>query len=104
MYFFSTGAAAIAIFASIAGVRCPSSAAMRLREFMSALLRVSEKAAVLARAVRSERELFALLVEEKTGEDANKRFLKDFKTLADVLIQETVRHDIGNEVRFMVVL
>jgi inositol polyphosphate 1-phosphatase len=34
-------------------------------------------------------------VEEKTGEDKNAKFDQDFKTLADVLIQETVRHDVG---------
>lgn len=35
------------------------------------------------------------MVEEKTGEDKNAKFEQDFKTLADVLIQETVRHDVG---------
>ena len=33
-----------------------------------------------------------------TGDDKNKRFVEDFKTLADVLIQETVRHDLGTKV------
>ena len=71
---------------------------MKLSEFTAALIRVSEKAAQLARRIRSEEALFSLLVEEKTGESKNKRFVQDFKTLADVLIQETVRHDLGQQV------
>lgn len=46
------------------------------------------------RVCRENNHLFALLIEEKK-EDANPRFVKDFKTLADVLIQETIKHDIG---------
>ena len=56
---------------------------------------VSEKAANLARACRSDEKLFELLVEEKTGETKNAKFVQDFKTLANVLIQETVRHDLS---------
>ena len=56
---------------------------------------VSEKAANLARACRSDANLFELLVEEKTGDAKNTKFVQDFKTLADVLIQETVRHDLS---------
>jgi hypothetical protein len=33
--------------------------------------------------------------QEKIGDQKNARFSRDFKTLADVLIQETVRHDLG---------
>eukprot|EP00095_Tigriopus_kingsejongensis_P008147 maker-scaffold196_size269943-snap-gene-1.34 protein:Tk08147 transcript:maker-scaffold196_size269943-snap-gene-1.34-mRNA-1 annotation:"inositol polyphosphate 1-phosphatase" len=36
-------------------------------------------------------------LQEKTGDEKNVRFTADFKTLADVLIQETVRHDIGRQ-------
>ena len=71
---------------------------MKLSEFSAAVLRVSEKAAQIARLIRSEEALFSLLVEEKTGASKNQRFLQDFKTLADVLIQETVRHDLGEQV------
>ena len=39
--------------------------------------------------------MFQLLVEEKTGTEKNTKFEQDFKTLADVLIQETVRHEVG---------
>ena len=56
---------------------------------------VSEKAANIARACRSDSKLFELLVEEKTGDAKNAKFVQDFKTLADVLIQETVRHDLS---------
>ncbi|KGL81949.1 Inositol polyphosphate 1-phosphatase, partial [Tinamus guttatus] len=38
-----------------------------------------------------------LLVAEKTGADKNQRFVQDFKTLADVLIQEVIKHDVGCE-------
>lgn len=36
-----------------------------------------------------------MLIEEKKADESNPRFVKDFKTLADVLIQETIKHDIG---------
>ena len=63
------------------------------------LLEAGERAALIARACRAEKVLFDLLVEEKTGSEKNQRFVQDFKTLADVLIQETVRHYLGNQVR-----
>ncbi|KAG1706606.1 Inositol polyphosphate 1-phosphatase [Nymphon striatum] len=62
---------------------------------LQTLLSASEKAANIARVIRSDCRLFHMLIEEKTGESKNKRFVQDFKTLADVLIQETVKHDIG---------
>ncbi|XP_062842778.1 inositol polyphosphate 1-phosphatase [Trichomycterus rosablanca] len=58
------------------------------------LLNVSEKAANVARVCRQEAPLFELLVQEKTGADKNKKFVQDFKTLADVVIQEMIRHDV----------
>ena len=61
----------------------------------------SEKAAHIARVCRSESALFELLVQEKTGEDKNEKFVQDFKTLADVLIQETVRHDLSEMFPFL---
>ena len=63
------------------------------------LLEAAERAANIARACRAEKVLFDLLVEEKTGREKNQRFVQDFKTLADVLIQETVKHYLGNQVR-----
>ena len=35
--------------------------------------------------------------QEKKGDDKNPKYSHDFKTLADVLIQETVRHDLGKK-------
>ena len=66
--------------------------------FVKVLLQVCEKSAMIARAWRFQEELFELLVEEKTGKEKNKRFTRDFKTLADVLVQEVVKHDVIREV------
>ncbi len=74
---------------------------MKLVEFVSALVHCSEKAANIARVIRSEQALFELLVEEKTGDSKNKRFVQDFKTLADVLVQETIKHDMGKRVSIL---
>jgi inositol polyphosphate 1-phosphatase len=71
---------------------------MLLKDFVIELLRSAEKAANLARVVRAEGALFELLVQEKKGDQSNKRFVQDFKTLADVLVQETVRHDLSLKV------
>jgi len=68
---------------------------MSLQELLVCLLKAAEKAACIARACRHEEALFQLLVEEKTGAEKNAKFEQDFKTLADVLIQETVRHEVG---------
>lgn len=62
---------------------------------LKALVIASEKAANVARLIRKNDHLFELLVQEKTGDFANARFVRDFKTLADVLIQEMVKHDLG---------
>ncbi|MGH0150099.1 UNVERIFIED_CONTAM: hypothetical protein FKN15_016387 [Acipenser sinensis] len=64
---------------------------------LRALLSASEKAANIARVCRQEGALFQLLIQEKTGADKNKKFIQDFKTLADVIIQEVVRHDVGKQ-------
>lgn len=64
---------------------------------LQALVAVSEKAAEVARRCRAEEPLFRLLVAEKTGPERNRRFLQDFKTLADVLIQELIKHDLGTQ-------
>ncbi|KAM7359319.1 inositol polyphosphate 1-phosphatase-like isoform 2-T6 [Cochliomyia hominivorax] len=67
------------------------------RNLLRSLINASEKAANIARICRSNEQLLALLVQEKTGDEANARFEHDFKTLADVLIQETIKHDVGAE-------
>ncbi|XP_032939290.1 inositol polyphosphate 1-phosphatase isoform X1 [Catharus ustulatus] len=64
---------------------------------LAALVAVSQKAAEVARLCRAEEPLFRLLVAEKTGPERNARFLQDFKTLADVLIQEVIKHDLGTQ-------
>lgn len=66
-----------------------------MAELLQLLLNVSEKAANVARVCRQEAPLFELLVQEKKGDDKNKKFVQDFKTLADVVIQEMIRHDVG---------
>ncbi|XP_068599003.1 inositol polyphosphate 1-phosphatase [Brachionichthys hirsutus] len=66
-----------------------------MADLLRLLLRVAEKAANVARLCRQEAPLFQLLVQEKTGDDKNKKFVQDFKTLADVVIQEMIRHDVG---------
>uniref|UniRef100_A0A9L0RQP9 Inositol polyphosphate-1-phosphatase n=2 Tax=Equus TaxID=9789 RepID=A0A9L0RQP9_HORSE len=70
---------------------------------MSAILRellcVSEKAANIARACRQQEALFQLLIEEKKEGEKNKKFAVDFKTLADVLVQEVIKQNMENKVR-----
>ncbi|XP_059184336.1 inositol polyphosphate 1-phosphatase [Centropristis striata] len=73
-----------------------------MAELLRLLLRVAEKAANVARVCRQEAPLFQLLVQEKTGDDKNKKFVQDFKTLADVVIQEVIRHDVGAQFPEMV--
>ncbi|XP_072041881.1 inositol polyphosphate 1-phosphatase-like [Amphiura filiformis] len=68
-----------------------------MASLLQLLLHLSEKAANLARRIRAEKTLFDLLVEEKTGEQKNKNFVHDFKTLADVLIQELIRHEVSKQ-------
>ena len=65
-----------------------------VRDLLHLLLSVSERAANIARFVREEKELFGILVEEKESD----KFQHDYKTLADVLIQATVKYYISQEV------
>ncbi|XP_013101786.2 inositol polyphosphate 1-phosphatase [Stomoxys calcitrans] len=67
------------------------------RNLIRSLINAAEKAANIARICRSNKALLSLLVQEKKGDDANARFEHDFKTLADVLIQETIKYDVGAE-------
>ncbi|KAM4587369.1 inositol polyphosphate 1-phosphatase isoform 1-T2 [Odontesthes bonariensis] len=73
-----------------------------MADLLKLLLRVAEKAANVARVCRQEAPLFQLLVQEKTGDDKNKKFVQDFKTLADVVIQEMIKHDVGAQIPEMV--
>lgn len=69
-----------------------------MAELIKTLLSFSERAGEIARAIRQEPKLFALLVEEKGEGEKNQRFAHDFKTLADVLIQEALRHHVAKTV------
>ena len=73
---------------------------MNILELLRSIYNVSQKARNIAVIIRSEPALLQMLVEEKTGADKNKRFAQDFKTLADVLIQEMVSHDLSKQVNF----
>ncbi|XP_066256934.1 inositol polyphosphate 1-phosphatase [Euwallacea similis] len=64
-------------------------------DLLKTLIIASEKAANIARLLRENEKLFKKLVEQKSSTEANPRFREDFKTLADVLIQEMVKHDVG---------
>jgi inositol polyphosphate 1-phosphatase len=68
------------------------------QSLLQALINASEKGALIARVIRAESALLELLVQEKKGDTKNYRFVQDFKTLADVLVQETVRHDLSQQV------
>ncbi|KAG7155972.1 Inositol polyphosphate 1-phosphatase-like [Homarus americanus] len=63
-----------------------------MAELIKIILNFSERAGEIARSIRREPKLFSLLVEEKGESEKNQRFTHDFKTLADVLIQEALRH------------
>ncbi|XP_037705692.1 inositol polyphosphate 1-phosphatase [Choloepus didactylus] len=69
-----------------------------MSDILQALLCVSEKAANIARACRQQEALFQLLIEEKKEGEKNKKFAVDFKTLADVLVQEVIKQHM--ETRF----
>ncbi|XP_073927375.1 inositol polyphosphate 1-phosphatase isoform X2 [Castor canadensis] len=68
-----------------------------MSEVLRELLRVSEKAANIARACRQQEALFQLLIEEKKGGEKNKKFAVDFKTLADVLVQEVIKQNMESK-------
>lgn len=67
-------------------------------DLLNSLIVLSQKAANIARICRKDTHLFDLLIQKKQNEEANPRFVEDFKTLADVLIQEMVKHDLSTEV------
>lgn len=69
-------------------------------ELLADLIELSEKAGELARLIRKEDDLFKLLIEEKDEKSKNRRFLLDFKTLADVLIQQTIKYHLTKKVIF----
>ena len=66
-------------------------------DLLNELIRLSEKAAKLARAIREQDDLFKLLIEEKDENVKNKRFNQDFKTLTDVIIQQTIQFNLNKK-------
>lgn len=62
------------------------------------IISISETAANIARICRKDEHLLRLLTQEKNEEEKNQRFLTDFKTLADVLIQEVVKFHLSSRV------
>lgn len=68
-----------------------------MSDILRELLRVSEKAANIARACRQQEALFQLLIQEKKDAEKNKKFAADFKTLADVLVQEVIKQNMENK-------
>ena len=71
---------------------------MKVKDLISELINIGEKGANVARIIRSEQTLLELLVQEKTGPQKNERFVQDFKTLADVLVQQIVQHNLSIKV------
>ncbi|KAI2805847.1 hypothetical protein RDWZM_009468 [Blomia tropicalis] len=62
-------------------------------DLLGQLIDIAEKAAKIARLCRAENgHLFSLLIQEKSNEQKNPRFIRDFKTFADVLIQEVAKY------------
>lgn len=64
-------------------------------DLLSELIKLSEKAARIARYIREQNELFKLLIEEKDEKNKN---VPDFKTLADVIIQRMVKFYLNKKV------
>lgn len=70
-----------------------------VEDLLNELILVSEKSAQISRLCRIDNnELFDILIQEKTNETKNPRFLRDFKTFADVLIQEMAKNCLENKV------
>eukprot|EP00048_Salpingoeca_helianthica_P003036 m.63157 g.63157 ORF g.63157 m.63157 type:complete len:434 (+) comp12453_c0_seq2:402-1703(+) len=65
------------------------------RELLQIICLASEQAAVLAREFRADPTLADLLVQRKQDKCVNGAVFQDVKTLADVLIQESVRKHIA---------
>ena len=74
---------------------------MSLQPLVQLLLNFTERATVIAQTIREDENLFQLLVEEKTAEQKNKKFAQDFKTLADVLIQQLLCYEVKKKVKYI---
>lgn len=71
-------------------------------DLLKTLIISSEKAANISRLLRQNEKLFQKLIEQKSSSEANPRFQEDFKTLADVLIQEMIKYDVSLKVIFLI--
>nr|XP_049694933.1 inositol polyphosphate 1-phosphatase [Helicoverpa armigera] len=66
-----------------------------MKHILNTLINASEKAACVARSCCAGSTNEVLLVAEKFEGDANARFERDFKTIADVLAQEAAKTEIA---------
>lgn len=66
-----------------------------MHNILETLINASEKAACVARSCCAGATNEVLLVAEKFEGDANARFERDFKTIADVLAQEAAKTEIA---------
>ena len=69
-----------------------------MRDVVCVMSKASEKAARLARCCRSDDILLRMLVNQKKDKNVNGIQFQDFKTLADVLIQEAIKFEIAEAV------
>lgn len=64
-----------------------------VNKLVQILVFISDKCGQLGRRCRLHNEsLFDMLIQEKVEQVKNPRFEQDFKTFADVLIQEVAKH------------
>jgi len=66
-----------------------------MKSLLRSLVASCLKANNIAVACREQPQLLSLLTQEKSGDDRNAKFAQDFKTLADVLIQEAVKYELS---------
>ncbi|CAF1667419.1 unnamed protein product [Rotaria magnacalcarata] len=66
-----------------------------LREFLYELCVSSEKAACIARHIRFMHSDFNSMIQEKKLDANHQHLTADYKTLADVIIQEVIKRDLG---------
>lgn len=66
---------------------------------LASLIRAGAKASKIAQLCRAEKSLFSILVQEK-GKRQNSSL--DFKTLADVFIQQVAQSEISSQVSLFI--
>ncbi|UJR36460.1 hypothetical protein I4U23_029183 [Adineta vaga] len=67
-----------------------------LRDFLNQVAICSEKAACIARYIRFMHSDFNSIIEEKQLDENHQHLDADYKTLADVIIQEVIKRDLCN--------